>query len=84
MKTLLIATTFAAAASCAFAVSAVAQNWTSCGAAFNTCKLACKDAVASPQCPSWCSDQMRKCKSSGCFAKAPRFGGGEVCNLKKS
>lgn len=67
----------------AFAPSTVSAQWASCSAAYSSCKSACKDSVASPQCPSWCADQYQSCKQSGCFAKAPRFGGGKVCNLSK-
>ena len=60
-----------------------AQSGT-CSAANTKCKAACKDAVASPQCPSYCANGFSKCKQTGCFPKAPRFGGGETCGLAKS
>jgi hypothetical protein len=63
--------------------AASAQSKT-CGAAYAACKNACKDAVASPNCPSWCANGMSSCKKTGCFPKAPRFGGGATCGLKQS
>jgi hypothetical protein len=65
------------------ALEANAQTKT-CTEALGVCRTACKDAVASANCPSWCADAFKKCKSSGCFPKAARFGGGETCGFKKT
>ena len=76
--------------SCFFAMAAVsataasAQSGGSCSATYSICKAACKDAVASKQCPSWCAEKFSSCKETGCYDKAPRFGGGQTCGLKKS
>ena len=66
-----------------YAFDANAQTQT-CTQALGVCKNACKDAVASPNCPNWCADAVKKCKATGCFPKAARFGGGETCGFKKS
>ena len=83
MKAFVVFVTLALCLTGASFYRASAQSGT-CSAAYVVCKNACKDAVASPNCPSWCANGMSNCKKTGCFPKAPRFGGGATCGLKQS
>jgi len=63
---------------------AQAQTFTSCSQAHQVCAARCNTSDNASCVREVCAPKLKSCRASGCWQEAPRFGGGQTCNLKKS